>query len=320
MEETNQKPAKSKALPLFIFLFLASLGLCAFLFFKYVKNAKKIEAQYEELDLAYSVLQLDKDSIQERLNMVEQQLQDRINENLAQADLKEELRNQLLAKKRSLAAAHRRISRLLNGEEGMAASGGPRNLLEAQKEISNLQQSNAQYMSQVEQIQRDYKASQMLAQQNALKASNLGLEKDSLVKVNTVISKKLSTASILRIASLNIDPIRERKGEQQTVDKARKVERLKISFNVLASDLTEKEDKELTIRILAPNGAVLTKNTQKLTDSDELYSLKKSIAYDGSQKGITYYYEQDAEYAKGNYSVELLHNEQLLDRKSFSLR
>lgn len=321
MENNNQQSTKSKALPLFIILFLASLALSAFLFFKYAKNAKKIQEQNEELTIAYSVLQLDKDSIQERLNFVERQLQDRINENLAQADLKEELREQLEAKKRSLSAAHRRITRLLNGEEGTASSvGGPRNLAEAQKAISNLQQSNAEYMTKVEQIQKDYKAAQALAQQNALRASTLGIQKDSLVQVNTVINKKLSTASILRIAGLKVEPIRERKGEQEAVEKARKVERLKINFTTLGSELTVKEDKEIIIRIKAPNGTVLTKNTNKLTDTDELFTLKNTIEYDGTEKGITYYYQQEAEYAKGIYKVELLHNDIVLDRKSFSLR
>lgn len=321
MEDNNQQTSKNKALPLFIILFLASLALSAFLFFKYAKNAKQVQDQKEELELAYNVLQLDKDSIQERLNLVEQQLQDRINENLAQADLKEELREQLEAKKRSLSAAHRRITRLLNGEEGAASvAAGPKNLLEAQKAISTLQQSNAEYMTKVEQIQKDYKAAQALAQQNALKASTLGVEKDSLVKVNTVINKKLSTASILRIAGLKIEPIRERKGEQEAVEKARKVERLKINFTTLGSELTEREEKEIIIRIKAPNGTILTQNTSKLTDSDELFTLKNTIEYDGTEKGITYYYQQAAAYAQGNYNVELLHNDIVLDRKSFSLR
>lgn len=321
MEDTNQQKTKSKALPIFIILFLASLALSAFLFFRYAKNAKQIEAQNEELKLTYGILKLDKDSIQERLNLVESQLQDRINENLAMSDLKEELREQLEAKKRSLSAAHRRITRLLNGEEGTASAvGGPRNLAEAQREISTLQQSNATYMSKVEQIQKDYEAAQALALQNAAKAAALVTQKDSLKGINTIINKKLSTASILRIANLKIQPIRERKGEQEPVEKAKKVERIKFNFTALGSELTAKEDKEIVIRVKAPNGVVLTKNTKKLTDADELYTLKNTIEYDGSEKGITYYYQQAAEYAKGTYTVELLHNDLLLDRGSFDLR
>ena len=52
MEDTNQTaPSKNKALPLFILLFLISLGLSAFLFFKYAKNAVTIQQQNEELKL-----------------------------------------------------------------------------------------------------------------------------------------------------------------------------------------------------------------------------------------------------------------------------
>ncbi len=320
MEVNNQQPAKSKSLPVFIFLFLVSLGLSAFLFLKYAKNAKKVQDQNEELILAYSVLKLDKDSMQVRLDNIQHQLQDRINENLAHTDLKDELRKQLEDKKRALLAAHRRITKLLNGEEGVASVDKPRSLLEAHKEIAALKQSNATYITEIEQAQKEYKASQAIAQQRALKVSELGIQKDSLMIENKVLNKRLSTASSIRITGLKVEPIRRRKGEQEVIDKARKVERLKINFTVLGSDFTEQETKEIIIRIIAPNGTVLTQNTRKLTDTSDLYTLKNTMQYDGTEKGIIYYYQHPAEYAKGDYRVELYHNNQLLDRKSFSLR
>ncbi|MFT6004386.1 MAG: flagellar basal body-associated protein FliL, partial [Bacteroidia bacterium] len=72
IESTNteireEEERKSKALPLFIFLFLASLAMCAFLFFKYAKNAAKIQQQNEELSLAYQTLDLKADSLQKEL-------------------------------------------------------------------------------------------------------------------------------------------------------------------------------------------------------------------------------------------------------------
>jgi len=158
MEDTNQAaPSKNKALPLFILLFLISLGLSAFLFFKYAKNAVTIQQQNEELKLSYEMLQLDQDSISKKLAIVEQQLQNRINEILAQEDLKEDLRQQLLEKSKALAAARSKIQRLIHSKEGIAASsGGPRNLLEAINQIKQLQDSNATYLANTEDIQRKY--------------------------------------------------------------------------------------------------------------------------------------------------------------------
>jgi hypothetical protein len=320
MEVNNQQPIKSRSLRLFIILFLVSLGLSAFIFLKYAKNANKVQAQNEELALAYSVLQLDKDSMQVRLNIIQRQLQDRINENLAHFDLKEELRTQLEAKKRSLLAAHRRITTLINGHKGGKTAGESRQLLEAHKEITSLKQNNATYIAKIEQAQKEYKEAQAITQKHALKVGEIGVQKDSLMIANKALNKKLSTAGSIRIAGLTIEPIRRRKGEQEVIEKARKVERIKMKFTVLGGGLTEQGEQEIVVRIIAPNGTVLSKNTRRLTNTNDVYTLKNKIQYDGTEKRITYYYQHTAEYAKGSYRVELYDKNHLLDRRSFSLR
>lgn len=320
-ENNTSTQSNSKALSIFVLLFIASLALSAFLFYKYKKNTAEILDQKEVLNLAYHVLELKEDSLENRLEFVQNELQYKIDELLTQTSLSKELRAQLIQKKRELAAAHLRIKRLINGQDtSVSSSGGPRNLLEAKNEIKNLKKINDNYLVKVEQAQKEYERTQALAATNKRLAKMKSRENDSLALLNMVLEEKLSTASILRIAALSSRAIRERNGEQEVVTKAKKVNRIKISFKVLGSQLTITEDKELTIRILAPNGAVLTESVSKLTDSDDLYSLKKIIGYDGSEKGVTYYYDQKAEYMKGNYTVELIHNNILLDKSTFSLR
>lgn len=66
----DQNSTKKSSLTLFIILFIASLALSAFLFFKYAKNAAKIENQNKELSLAYDALNLHADSLQMELDKV----------------------------------------------------------------------------------------------------------------------------------------------------------------------------------------------------------------------------------------------------------
>jgi hypothetical protein len=318
--DLESRDQKSKALPLFIFLFLTSLALCAFLFFKYVRNASKIQDQNEELTLAYGILDLKADSLQKELDFTLQQLQDKINENLALTDLKDDLRNQLESKSRALTAAHARISKMINGEGGSSTSGGPKNLLDAKREINTLKQSNAQYIAKVEQLQKDYEATKTIADDNGYLALTYKSSYDSALTSNNMLEKKLSTASIIRVAGLKAEPLRSKKGKQELIDKANKVEQIRVYFSLLASELSIKEDKELKVRIIAPNGVVLSKTNDKLQDSDEVASISESITYDGTEKGVSFYYKQTAEYKSGNYKVELYHEDKLLDRTSFTLR
>ena len=247
-------------------------------------------------------------------------IQNKINENLAQEDLKEDLRSQLISQQSALASARRKISKLIAGNTGSGTTGGPKNLLEAKNQIATLQKTNTENIAKIELAQKEYVVAKEIAQYNGLLALEFKDDNDSLVGINTLLEKKLSTAIILRIAGLNIITVREKRGKQEITDKASKVERLKISFSILASDLTVKEKKELTFRIVGPNKAVLTKDTKKLTDSDDLFTLKETITYDGTEKAVTYYYKQDSEYKSGAYKVELLNKGKLLDNASFSLR
>lgn len=307
----------NKALPIFILLFVASLGVSVYLFFRYAKNAAVLEAQHEELQMAYEVLDLQADSIQIELDEALRQLQLKINENLAQVDLKEDLRMQLEEKSRALAAAHARISRLIaQGNE----TGGSKKLLEAKEEINTLTEKNEEYLEEIERTQRKYAQAKERAELSEKRASELLGTTDSLNVVNDLLSKKLATASILDIAGLKVSGVRTKKGNEEPTPKANKTERLKIQFDVLGSEISEIEEKEITIRLIGPNGAVLTRDTKTLTNSDELHSLQKSIDYDGTEKKIIFYYDQEESYKKGSYSIELYNEDILLDRSSFSLR
>ncbi|MFT4826956.1 MAG: hypothetical protein ACI9GO_000985 [Bacteroidia bacterium] len=322
MDQTNQaETPKNKALPLFILLFLASLALSAFLFFKYAKNAATIQQQSEELKLSYEILELDRNSILNKLAIVEQKLQDRINEILAQEDLKEDLRKQLLAKSRALGAARSKISRLITSEGGMASSSsGPRNLLEATKQIKHLRDSVTSYIAKAERSQQNYVTAKKAAAKTEALSLVLLKAQDSVTQENKLLINKLSAASLLRVIEFLATPVRNRRGTIESTDKASKVERIKFSFLVQESTLIEKEDKDLLIRIISPNGSVLTQNTNKLTASKELFSLRESITFDGSEKGVTLYYAQEAEYKDGAYTAELWHSGKIINSNRFSLR
>ncbi|MBT8327715.1 MAG: hypothetical protein KJP21_08325, partial [Bacteroidia bacterium] len=265
--DTKEKSRKRSSLPLFIFLFLASLVLNLFLFFKYAKNGVKIQEQNKELTMLYKAANFRADSLQKELDFAVEQLQDKINENLAQSDLKEELRENYESQLQNLRSEHRRLSGIIaaGGSSGSGTSNPSKTLLLAKTEIDNLKASNSEYIAKAEEIQQQYALAKEEAETNASTAKTYRIENDSLIEITTTLNKKLSTASILRIAGLSVSPIREKKGKQEITEKASKTERLKINFSVLSSELTEKEDKELIIRIIEPNGAVLTKNTESLT-------------------------------------------------------
>lgn len=324
----DQKSPKKGSLTLFIILFIASLGLSAFLFFKYAKNAAKIQQQNKELTLAYEVLNLHADSLQNELEIAILELQDEINKNLAQEDLKEDLRIQLNAKKSELSSAYARIRSLINSgdkpEDGGIASvssntNNSSNLLNAKGQIADLVKLNYQYIDRIERLQNDYATERSKSDSTGYLANQLKNKNDSLKISNLILNEKLSKANTIRISRLNVYPIKEKNGVQEIVNKAKKTERLKVSFLVQAGEASQEVEKELIIRIIAPNGSILTQYIDKLSDIDELFSMIETITYDGSEKSIVYYYDQKAKYKPGIYQVEIYNDNMMISQNDFYL-
>jgi len=322
---TDQKTSKKGSLTLFIILFIASLALSGFLFFKYAKNAAQIENQNKELTLAYEALNLHADSLQMELDKAIQELQNEINKNLAHGDLKEDLRTQLNAKKRELNSAYVRIKNLINSggkdSKGVVASNGNNrsNLLNAKGQIGNLVKLNYEYIDRIEQLQNDYILEKNKSDSTGYLASLLKNKNDSLKVSNIILRDKLSKVNIIRISRLNVYPIRERNGVQENVSKAKKTQRLKVSFMIQSGEATDEMEKELIIRIIAPNGSVLTQYIDELSDTDELFSMIETMTYDGSEKSIVYYYDQEAKYKPGIYQIEIYNDDMIISQSDFYL-
>jgi len=319
------KSSKKGSLTLFIILFIASLALSGFLFFKYAKNAAQIQNQNKELTLAYDALNLHADSLQMELDKAIQELQNEINKNLAQEDLKEDLRIQLNSKKRELTSAYVRIKSLIksggnNTQEVVASNGNNRsNLLNAKGQIGKLVKLNYEYIDRIEKLQNDYILEKSKSDSTGYLARRLKNKNDSLKVSNVILRDKLSKVNTIRISRLNVYPIRERNGVQENVSKAKKTERLKVSFMVLSGEASEEVEKELVIRIIAPNGSVLTQYIDELSDTDELFSMIETMTYDGSEKSIVYYYDQEAKYKPGIYQIEIYNDNMMVSQNDFYL-
>lgn len=332
VQNTEEQPTKSKSgsLTLFIILFIMSLGLSTFLFLKYVKNAAKIEKQNEELSLAYEALNLHADSLQRELDMVMIKFENEINKNLAQEDLKQELRNELMAQKQELTSAYDRIQSLINesrtntnssiAKDDNSSSGKtPKSLVAAKAQINQLVKINYEYIDKIEKLQNEYIQEKAKSDSVQYVAQSLQFSNDSLLISNIQLQEDLSNSNPLLISKLNITPIREKNGVQEIVDKSKKVQRLKIKFIIPEGKPTEEVEKEVTIRIIAPNGSVLTQYNDELSNIDDLYTLNETVTYDGSEKSFIYYYDQKANYKPGVYQVEILHENRVLNQNEFYL-
>jgi TolA-binding protein len=113
------------------------------------------------------------------------------------------------------------------------------------------------------------------------------------------------------------------KGDE--VYKAAKIDRFKITFDVLENPMvTTPVDEEVTIRILAPNGVVLSSTNKTLQDVSTISTLKQTISFDGALQKVKWAYPGSkgslvGKLNKGRYITELWTRGLLRQKNSFEL-
>ncbi len=138
--------------------------------------------------------------------------------------------------------------------------------------------------------------------------------RDSVVTftaTNRELSEKVSLASALKAQNLKVLAV---KSNGRTKDKeqykSNQVDKLKLIFNLSENDLTAQEPKDIYMRVLDPDGAVLADNA---TGSGEFdingmpvkFTSRESVAYQNNNQKVEMLYDNSSKFRPGKYNVEL---------------
>lgn len=212
--------------------------------------------------------------------------------------------------KQLLEASLSKISSL----RALVANGGSTGKLRALKDsISRLSMANLAFKTEVDSLlnqNEDYQA-RLQEKENQIAA---------LESQKRLLNDKVTIAAQPNVGPVIVTPMYEKKGIYLPIYKAKKVERLQISFDVLGNKLTEKAvKKDYMVRVMDPDGIVLSNNNSKLSNSDDLYTIKESVTFNGVQQKIKANFTQTPAYKKGKYKVELKEGDEVKQTFSFEL-
>lgn len=316
--DNSNKRGSSK---FFIFLFFISLGLNIFLFFRYVKRGKQLEKQNNEIILLLEESKITVDSLQRELEFTITQLEERINENLSLQDLNDETRLELETKIVELQRARNQIGSMLI-EVGLTNDAGRAlSLVEAKNAISKLKTDNEIYLGYVSTLEDENLKAEEKIYEKQKRISEINQENINVLNKNKKMEDKLAVASILRIGNLTFEGIQDKRSKSELTDRASRINRFKITLNVLSSDVTEPGEKKLDFRILGTNNQVLSAGNTSLMDSEKLISTSQKIDYDGNTKKIVVYFIPNEEKLNsGTYTVEVYEGSAILGTQKIQLR
>lgn len=195
-------------------------------------------------------------------------------------------------------------------------------LLDAQEEITELRGAVSRYTKDIEQLKSENAL--LLSERDRLKASvNTVTEKASeLETLNSELEQKVAIASALKLSSINVNAIKERKNGNESVEsKAKHTDKLKIEFTIADNPLAKTAIYDVYIRVIEPNGNLLiTENNIFAVDGVEMqYTDKTGIEFSNDGKFYTIEWKGVENFKPGTYTVVLYTNKGTMGKGTIRL-
>ena len=145
---------------------------------------------------------------------------------------------------------------------------------------------------------------------------------------NLSLTEQVAIASRLQAEKIAVNIINNRGKEKDDNDaefRARQVDKIKISFNLAKNDVAPKETKEIMMRLIEPDGAALynlaTGSGSFQIDGENMYyTAKRDFVFDNSEQKLSFTYDKDADYKKGQHVVELYTDGFMIGKTTFVLK
>ncbi len=137
-------------------------------------------------------------------------------------------------------------------------------------------------------------------------------KQNTLVKEKEELKTTIAKGSILTCFNVSVKAVLFKKGGKKEVEttKARKTEKIKVSFSLGENKIAKSGEKTVYIRIMTPDGKELAKSydeTYKFTfnKSSGYYAGKETLNYANVEiSGVTYC-EGQGEFVPGNYVIDI---------------
>jgi len=127
---------------------------------------------------------------------------------------------------------------------------------------------------------------------------------------NKELSAKVSQAAALKAQNLKVLTVNSRgKTKDKDEYKAKRVDKLKLVFNLPENALTAQESKDIYLRVLDPQGAVVANDATgsgefEVDGAPSKFTARESVAYQNNNQKVEMLYD-NATLRPGKYNVEL---------------
>ena len=172
-------------------------------------------------------------------------------------------------------------------------------------QIDSLNQLNEKLHNENRQVKRQYAAATQ--------------QISTLQEEAKTLSNKVTLASQLDATGFSV-VTKNKRGK--ATSKAKDITQIVISFTIVKNITAETGERDIYVRIMKPDGDVLTKNAAKTFAYENTkleYSIKKTIEYTGEEQGVTVYWDVEEFLPSGSYTVYVFAGGVMIGEKSFTI-
>ncbi len=297
MSQFNQagtpEESNSKNKPIIYWVIIAVLLVaCIFLFVSKNKMSEENELNSKRMQGQLDSVRTDRASLQSDFDAASAKIDQLVSQNA-------KLDSNMQKDKEEMLAMQQKIKSLLGNSKANAAE-----LKKARAMINQLNDKTAQYEARIAELEKE---NGVLTNKNVV----LTKERDSTVTQNIAIKK---IGSVLHASNIRMEPIHKKKnGKEKETSKAKKVDVFRVKFDIDENRIAESGTKQIFLRIIGPDGAIMSTTANgsgKMTTSkgDQVsFSIMKEISLvkEMPVKDVVVDWNQDGDFARGNYMIEI---------------
>ncbi len=143
---------------------------------------------------------------------------------------------------------------------------------------------------------------------------------------NKELSEKVSLAATLKPMNYSVLAINSRGKERDGEEfKAKRVDKIKLSFKLAENPLTKKENKTIYMRLMDPKGNVISdmatgSGAFSFGGKETVYTAKQNVMFTNNGQTVDFIYDRGAAYEAGTYKIELYSEGYRIGQSSFAVK
>jgi hypothetical protein len=295
-----QPPKKDWRTLISIPLILALLGTWGYI----IWDKSKTKDEIQKKDTMYAGVISEKDTLQSLLEEATNRY-----DNLKTTNAKKD--STITIKDKEIASKKAQIQSILSKKNATDAE-----LKQARALIASLNTDIEDYKAQVEVLKGQ---NVVLTQEKEAVTQERNKVQQDFDSAKTVIKQKedvIDVGSTLHASNFSILGIDEKKnGKEKETTKAKRVDKVRISFDLDENRITQSGEKDLYILVTAPNGqpvAVEALGSGKFTTregEEKTFTQKVNVNYmQGQKQRVSFDWKQNSPYETGDYKIEVYNN------------